>query len=468
MAISAATQSELVGSRDPRLFTSLPSVTTRGPEFISFAESVGVKLLPWQKELALRALAVDADGAYVYRTVVVLVGRQSGKTTFCSVLALWRLQQDSQATVLGVAQSLSTAMEAWSKSVHLAEDVGWPAKVQVSNGKECMTLGNRSRYLVRAASRSAARGLSVDLLIMDEAREQRSWDAWAACSKTTIARPGSQVWVISNAGDDQSVVLNTLREKALSGDDPHLGLFEWSADPALPLEDRSSWAQGCPGVGHTVPWDALEAAFGTDPPAVFRTEIRCERVASLDGAVDMAAWRSCMDTSVTLDGLRDRIALCVDVSTDGSHVTLMAAAVDDAGFVRVEPVDAWATPYDASLALPGWIERIKPRVFGWFPGGPAGALGQDLRGGEEIKGIGVAEACMSFAEQVQALRVRHGGDPLLDAHVAAAEKYRVGDAWRFARPRLGGNVDAAYAAAGAVYLARNVAGMPRPAPAFVL
>jgi hypothetical protein len=466
------TVSELVGSRNPRLFTSSPSVSTRGPEFIRWANAVGVTLLPWQEELAIRALAVDGNGAYVYRTVVVLVGRQSGKTTFCKVLALWKMLEDDAKLVVGAAQSLDISREAWMGAVDLALENGFVedarGTVRRANGEQCLTLPGGARYRITATTAGAGRGLSVDLLVMDEARMQRDWSAWSALSKTTIARPNSQVWVISNAGDDQSVVLNTLREKALSGDDPRLGLFEWSADPALPLEDRTSWAQGCPGVGHTVPWDALEAAFGTDPPAVFRTEIRCERVASLDGAVDMAAWRSCMDTSVTLDGLRDRIALCVDVSTDGSHVTLMAAAVDDAGFVRVEPVDAWSTPYDASLALPGWLERIKPRVFGWFPGGPAGALGQDLRGGEEIKGIGVAEACMSFAEQVQALRVRHGGDPLLDAHVAAAEKYRVGDAWRFARPRLGGNVDAAYAAAGAVYLARHAMSLPVAAKAFVL
>jgi hypothetical protein len=51
--------------------------------------------------------------------------------------------------------------------------------------------------------------------------------------------------------------------------------------------------------------------------------------------------------------------------------------------------------------------------------------------------------------------VLHPDDPLLNAHIAGTSKLRTGDGWRFAR-KGAGHVDAAYAAAGAVRLARTL------------
>jgi hypothetical protein len=77
---------------------------------------------------------------------------------------------------------------------------------------------------------------------------------------------------------------------------------------------------------------------------------------------------------------------------------------------------------------------------------------------EEIRGD-VAAVCMGFAEQVTALKIAHSGDPLLDAHIAGAEKTTHGDGWRFSR-KGAGHVDALYAAAGAVHLARTLTSEP--------
>jgi hypothetical protein len=75
----------------------------------------------------------------------------------------------------------------------------------------------------------------------------------------------------------------------------------------------------------------------------------------------------------------------------------------------------------------------------------------------EIKGE-LTAVCMGLAEQVTAVQIAHSGQELLDAHVGGAERLRRGDAWVFSR-KGEGHVDAAYAAAGAVHLARTL-----PAP----
>jgi hypothetical protein len=115
------------------------------------------------------------------------------------------------------------------------------------------------------------------------------------------------------------------------------------------------------------------------------------------------------------------------------------------------------------------LAKVKPQALGWFPSGPAAALAADLtdrrKAGrpswppagvtvEEIRGE-VSAVCMGFAEQVGAAQIVHSDDPLLNAHVAGAERLKRGDAWVFSR-RGAGHVDATYAAAGAVHLARTL------------
>jgi hypothetical protein len=75
----------------------------------------------------------------------------------------------------------------------------------------------------------------------------------------------------------------------------------------------------------------------------------------------------------------------------------------------------------------------------------------------------LAAVCMGLAEQVGAGRSRTPVDPLLDAQIGGAERLKRGDVWVFSR-KGEGHVDAAYAAAGAVHLARTLpppVGKPR-------
>lgn len=465
----------VLGSETPRLGTTplreLTPETSLGFEAITFAEDVvGVTLLPWQRWWLVHALELRPDGSFRYRTVLTLVARQNGKTTLLKIVALYFMYLGRARTVLGAAQSLDIARESWQGAVELAEDNAElqpeVANVRRANGEQCLTLLSGARYRITAATRSAGRGLSVDLLILDELREHRDWLAWGALSKTTMARPNAITVGISNAGDDESVVLNSLRAAALAGDDDSMGLFEWSAPDGCDLDDVQSWAMANPGLGRTITAQAIRSAMSTDPPATFRTENLCMRVDALDAAVDLAAWRASADSAGSLKSVRARVVACVDVAPDGQHVTLAGAAVLDDGRARVEILAAWDSTHAARSELPGLIAQIGPAAVAWLPAGPGAALAADLRALEavELKGAAVAELCQEFADLVLAHRVVHPDDPLLNAHLAGAQKMRSGDGWRFCRKGVG-HVDALYAAAGAVHVARTLPPpetMPRP------
>lgn len=487
-----------LGSPTPRLWTpplrELTAETSYGFDCIDFADTVLRRPLdPWQRWLVIHAGELLPDGRPRFRTVLVLVARQNGKTELLVILSLYWLFVELQQLVLGTSTNLDYARESWDKAVALAEDTDLLAReipsrggIRRTNGEQTLTTIHRTRYKIAASNRQGGRSLTIARLILDELREHDSFNAWNASTPATNAIPDAQIWGISNQGDDSAVVLDSLRGPALEyietgvGDE-RLGIFEWSAPNGADPEDMAALALANPNLGHRIDPDALRGmamrakAAGGQELAGFQTEIMCQRVLQLDPAIDPTLWDAAgTKQSASLAGHRDRVALCVDVALDGSHASLLAAAVVD-GVVRVEVVKAWegfGCTKALRAELPDIVRRVKPRALGWFPNGPAAAVAADLaaakgprRGVWPPRGVKVealtaetTAVCMGLADIVAAGELEHPEDPMLTAHVQAAQKLRRGEAWAFTR-RGTGPIDGAYALAGAVHLARTL-----PAP----
>jgi Phage Terminase len=464
---AAAAHGKLMGRTEPRLFTPprrpLTRETSLGFEVIDFANAIGETLLPWQEWALIHALELNPDKSFRFRTVLILVARQSGKSKLARVMTLWRLYIDGAQLVLGAAQDVSQAREQWSyclSMVRACPDLEAELEnVRNVNGDEWFRVAGGGRYKITAANDKAGRGLTADLLVIDELKTHPDWRAWGSLESTTRARPRAQTWAMSNMGGEEAVVLNRLRDRALAGDDPLLFIAEWSGADGCELDDREAWAQANPALGYLFGEESILSAMAA-PPAVFRAETLCQRVDQLDGAIDYAAWQDCADVSGTLEEHRKRIAACLDIAPDGQHVTLAVAAALPDGRVRVEIAAAWSSTDAARAELGARLDRIRPVVLGWYPAGPAAALAPVLRarpGVTELTGAKVGEACQGLADLVKAQRVVHPADPLLDSHIKGASRLNSGDGWRFTRKS--GHVDAAYAAAGAVKLAQE---MPPP------
>lgn len=501
------TNAEL-GRTEPRIWTpplrDLTPETSYGFRVIRFAERIGLPLDPWEKWAVVHLGELLEDGRPRFRQILILVARQNGKTTLLVVLTLYWLFVDQVAMVLGTSTKLEYAAESWRLACRLARSVPRlrrevPPKggIRRTNGEQVLwradeverLIEDGSRYKIAASNAEGGRSLSLDKLIMDELRQHHSYEAWDA--SVPAVKTGGQAIGISNAGTARSIVLNNYRASALKyidtgQGDYRKGLLEYSAPQDASPDDVEALAMANPNLrwnatGHYRDADELLAEgrdalyVGGEKLAGFKTERMCITVTVQDPAVDMLQWDApaavggCLDLG-TLGGVRDRVVVVVDVSPDGLHATLVAAAELEDGRTRVEPVAAWDGPTattDMLRALPGHLEQIKPRAFGWFPGGPAAAATADVKnlpGGivvEPIKGETNA-VCMGMAAQVIAGRIAQSADPLLDAHLASAEKMYVGDGWRFMR-RGAGHCDAAYAAAGAVHLART---LPPELPTF--
>ena len=493
----------VLGSAVPRLWTKplreLDRSTTDGFDVIDFARDVlGRPLDRWQEWVVIHALELLEDGRPRFRQVLVLVARQNGKTELLVILALFWLHIDYVGLVLGTSTNLDYARESWEKAVMLAEDTDEIAAeipkggIRRANGEQTLSLVNphnhriKSRYKIAASNRKGGRSLTIARLIMDELREHHDWSAWNAAMPAMNAVRMAQAWLISNQGDDKSVVLDSARNSAIAFietgvGDSRLAIFEYSAPDGSRPTDVEALAMANPNLGHRIDLDALlgdavrAEEAGGEELAGFKTEIMCMRVQMLDPAIDAEAWTACLELG-DLEEYRSSVACCIDVSMDGQHASLVAAALLRDGRVRVEPLASWTSVEAMRVELPEWVRRVKPRKLGWFPSGPAAAFAADMaeRGAagtleawppfgvevEELKAA-VTAVCMGFAEQVAAHKIAHSDDQMLNAHVAAAEKLRQGDAWRFTRHKAGLHVDGTYAAAGATHLART---LPPPPP----
>lgn len=483
-----------LGSITPRQWTRpLRLLTPRssyGFAVIHFAATVLAQPLdPWQQWLVIHLGELLPDGRPRFRQALVIVARQNGKTHLCKVLALFWMYVERWPMIFGTSTNLEQAKEAWEAAVELAESVPVLASKipkngkRIGNGQQVLMTTDRSRYKIGAADRKGGRGKSIDRAIGDELREQHSWDAYNAAYNAMNARPRAQVVYITNMGDTRSVVLNSLRQDALDGGNTRLGIFEWSAPPGTHVADVAGWAAANPQLGRRMDYDTIGGAAqrvakpGADPVelAGFQTEIMCMSVTQLDPAIDPAGWKVCLSPGpVDLD-VRGRLAAVLDVSRDQQHATLSVALELPDGSTRGEVVAAWDGPQataECLVDLPGWIARVRPRMFGWYPGGPAATIAAQLKDRRKQtgrswapRGTRVAElsaeapaVCMGFAQQIAAGGFVHSGQALLDAQADRAEKLWSGDRWVFTR-RGAGHVDALYATAGAVHLART---MPPP------
>jgi len=455
--------------------------TSYGFDVIRFARGVlEMPLLPWQETAAIHIGELLPDGRPRFRIILLLVARQNGKTELLIVLILYWLYVHQVKLVLGTSTNLDYAYESWSRAADMTEDVevlsGEHFKRREANGQQKLTLTKRRVYKIGAANRRGGRSLTIDRLVADELREQHSWDAWNA-AEPACSPMSAQIVALSNAGDDTSVVLNSLRADAIAGLDPRLGLIEWSAPEDSEPDSIDAILQANPRVGHGLDIDAIlgharrAKAKGGKELTGYKTEKLCIRVKALDAAVDAGKWNDAGDRALSLAAVRDRLALCLDVAPDGMHATLTAAAVLDDGKIGLRPVAAWSgigASEKLMEDLPTWLEELKPRVLGWFPAGPAAACVAQLgknRPNWVPRGVKVTDirsdvpgVCMAFAAKVATGRIRHSDDPLQNAHVTQAEKLTVGDSWRFRRSDEG-HCDGAYAAAGGAYLAET---MPKP------
>ena len=260
-----------MGYTEPRLFTpplrELTEKTSLGYAAIEYAKTVMRKTLyPWQEFALIHMLEIvgelGADWHFRFRTVLIMVSRQNGKTVLSEVIASFFLNVLCVDSVFGTSLSLDQAEEVWEAVINDQESIpelqSAIARVSRTNGNKRLILTGLRQYKVGAPTRRAGRGDSNDLVMLDEVREHRDWETWSAAAASINAKPKGLIVCFSNAGDPDSVVLRQLRAQAVGKNDDFggnvdtttLGLFEWSSPDGAKTDDLDALAQANPALGY--------------------------------------------------------------------------------------------------------------------------------------------------------------------------------------------------------------------------
>lgn len=396
------------GFETPRLWVKpLRDLTdpksTKGYEFIRFAKLLGIELYPWQKWLAIHGLELLEDNrTFRFNTVIVQVGRQNGKTTFASILAAWWLFVQARAykevnpvkfKIVGVAQNLDIAREPfkqvvlWSnpnpdsdeEKAQIIPAIQAEAKqVIYTNGKESIVAKSLANYEIRAAEN--ARGKPAARILMDELRQLKNFRPWNAVSQTTKSFYNNQLWGISNAGTETSVVLKKQydlgveliqswekqveQEKKPVGDwlasapDPHFALFDWSAPEGAAWNDEQGILQANPSIGHSnITVESCRADYYKMTESDYRTEVLCQWVPTVvDTYIKPAEWRAIEIPEDDVHIVKgERTVWGVDTSVDRKWTYVAAAVLTSEGLPFVTVWHAavgslWVVPFMKQLA----------------------------------------------------------------------------------------------------------------------
>ena len=328
-SVSEPESAQVFGHEVPRIHTPLNDLPSRGLELIDFADQIiEGGFMPWQKWLAVQSLKLKPDGRYFHPITVATVARQNGKSTYMLARIAMGLFHWDESLQVGSAHRLVTSLEQFRSLVAIIEahdDLAKQVKrIRWQHGAEEIETLSGNRFVIKAGG-SAARGLSKpEVVHLDELREMKDLDSFAALRYTLMAAKNPQVNCFSNAGDSHSVVLNLLKERGMAasaGAVDDIGYFEWSSPTEVLSIENAAYAN--PGLGITIHPDNIKAVFN-DPIEVVMTEVLCRWVQTISSVVGSAEWNECLDEEIDLDP--EKLTwMAIDCSPDRRFAALVAA-----------------------------------------------------------------------------------------------------------------------------------------------
>lgn len=457
----------LLGRQTPRIQLAPPCAHNgSGDDAVEFARRIGVPLDPWQ-QLALRSgMGRNADGSWSAFEVCVICQRQNGKGSITDVLELYALFVLSLPVVIHSAHRLETSRKAFRVIKSIIErnpDLARRCKPINPSDEHIETIGG-CRLEFRTRTKSGGRGLTGDLLVLDEALELTE-EQIAAIVPTLAAIPGAQLWYTSTVPQFAEQHLCKVRVNALAGE-PRLAYIEWGTDRGANaaetlriLGDPVKQAEANPAYGVRITAERLADLRRILGDAMFATECMGIWPEMAAGAVlDPARWRDMLDPESRRVG---PVALMLDVTPMRDHGTIglvgeRADGLEHLQLLDYRPGTAWMVARAAE-----WKQVLGDDLVCFVVDAKNGAaaLLDDLR---EV-GITVPEdpehprrgdvlvldiqqtsdATGQFIDAFRAdpLRFRHLGQEPADRAVENVKVRQIGDAGQIAWGRKASEVD---------------------------
>jgi phage terminase large subunit-like protein len=465
----------LMGAVMPRLHTPWVAGKSRVGEIIALAEAIGQPLLEWQKVILTDMCAVDENNMFIKKSSLFICARQSGKSHMLRMRVLAGLFCFGEMNILIMSsqrQMASKSLEIMAGIIErhpflLAQVRGgaMDKAYKRTNGNERIILESGAEIKVVAATVDSARGLSADVVWIDELR-QVGIEALDASKSTTLTRPNSQQFYTSNAGHKLSTVLNEMRERSLNKPPISVGYYEYSAKDNCDIWDRSAWALANPSLGTLISETAIEEIIHTSTYAAAMTETLCKWVGTDLSPWTPGSWQECADPNLIMSpGMYSMFAFDIEPHAR-RHAALMAGAVLPDGRIGLSLVKTWESDravdeLKIAVDIKGYCDTWMPRnvLFDRYTGQ---AIADRLHNSgvkvEDCSGSQFYTACSTYKDFIDNRRVVHGDQEFLNEAMDNVAAKSMDFGWRIIRKKSGGSVAAPISAAMLVmHLSRPLA-----------
>lgn len=410
------------------------------------------QVMPWQADTLDVACEIDpATGLFWYRNVVLIVPRQSGKTSLSRAKVTHRCLTTPRRSVLYTAQDRGKSLRRLQKNFYdplsespLAHYLGRP---RWTNGSEAVRFVNKAEIIIDAPTKKqSGHGETLPEAHIDEAFAHVDGRIEQAVSPAQITVEGAQKWITSAAGNTDSVFLwnkvqaGRSRIEAFAHDPAELWksrtcYIEYSAPEDADRADPDWWYRVLPALGWTISEEALAAdqeTMDTEGPdewnrAYFGWWPTAERH---DVVIPYESWTECV-VDAGEDPWRGVPVWSVDIAPDRSFSSIGLAAEATVGgrifgeVVKRREGTLWVV--DGLVKLRAMFDGNDVVIDG---AGAASSLERDLLD-EGFNVVRLAtrqkvDACGGLFDAVLERGFSHLDDPVLNDAVASAAKRNMG------------------------------------------
>lgn len=429
--------------------------------------------MPWQQHVADVAtehrLTDEGTREYHYKTVVVSVPRQTGKTTLIGAIGVYR------AMVLGsdVFYTAQTGKDARARWMDLVKSLRKaPAfkqrlkdgrvKVALRGGSEHVEFGNGHVFQAFAPTEDSLHGYTPPTVFLDEAfahDEMRGDMLMGAVSPAQQTIRAKQLWLVSTMGHSGSTFFHGWVQKAKQAAPNVAGFFWGAADHHNPY-DVDDIAKYHPGVGMFLNDGVLTAAdvlaeADRNSRAEYERAFANRRTLTLSHLIPAEVWRPLGphgdEPPLVLPESFDEVTISYDVAYDRLASAIHATWVGEQG----RPTTALVAAAPGIAWLADAVEQIdrdhQPRDVVATDHGPALEVTAELRyRGVDVDELGEREyatACGHFMTLVDTAGLRHDGSDYLATSVSGlVPRSGVVDGMSFSRKNSVGDSSAGIAA----------------------
>lgn len=409
----------------PAYRTLPPRAASLGDIAVDLVSLGGLELDEHQREAVDALQSIGPDGKWAMLEGAYVEPRQNGKSDGVLLpIALAAAVFVPDQLIVWSAHRYKTSHEAFLAMLKLFGSEDEPtelgklvAKRSFSTGDEGFTFVNGSRIVFVARSQASGRGLSGDLVILDEALFLTG-AMMGALFPTLSARPNPLVLYASSAGLATSAILRDIRDRGREGD-PSLVYLEHCAPQggcAAKGCDHAKSAEGC-AADDTANWRAANKAvhagrmtveyIAAERRALPVQEFLRERMgwweeAGRGGLFHLPTWWKRQSKSTTPG---TRVSFALHVTPDRSKASVAVASVRGDGVLHLELLDhrdgvSWLAPW-----LTNVCREFKPQHLAIAGSMAAGALAADLeklRGFNALNSTEVRRACAGLYDLVNA------------------------------------------------------------------